>query len=356
MTESTEHSALLRMLVERGGSDLHCKAGSAPAMRRSGVLERLEVEAFTAEGIARMAKAMLNEDQQKVLLRDGSVVVAHGEPGVGRFRVAVFRQRGSAAMVIRAVPHEITPLEQLGLPTAAESLAAMDQGLVLIASPVSNGATTTLSAMVDHVNRNRSVHIVTVDQPIEALHRDQQALVSQLDVGADVRSLAEGVRSASSIDADVVSVSDIPSRDVASACLDAVARGRLVFGIIGGDTVHSAVNGFLELFTFEERPIVRQTFSRALVGVLAQRLLPGTDGSRVPVAEAMFKTAKIETILADESRMAELPALLREGVFHGMQTMDQSIKDQIVAGRITEETGLASAVDAEELRIELMRG
>lgn len=351
----SDHTDLLRRLVERGASDLHCKAGSAPAFRIGGELVRDGDHAFTAEDVARFAQELLSAEQQQTLLREGSVVGAHSAPGIGRFRVAVFRQRGSAAIVVHAVPDEVRPLDELGLPAAAQTLAGLERGLVLVASPVGNGATTTLAAMVDHVNRYRRRHIVTVDDPVEALHRDDQSLVSQLEVPSDVASLAEGVRSASRLDADVVTVSDIVDRAVATAALDAVARGRLVFGVIGGDTVHNVVNGFLELFTFEERPIIRQTFARALAGAIVQRLLPGTQGRLVVVAESLVKTAKIEAVLADEQRMGELPGLLQEGTFHGMQTMDQALRDRVREGALDEDTALAAAVDPEELRIELLR-
>ncbi len=357
MSGPVDPDALLRSLAERGASDLHCKAGSAPALRIGGELVRDEAaEPLTAEQVARLAQALLSPDQQQALLRDGSVVGAHSAPGVGRFRVAVFKQRGSAAVVVHAVAGEVRPLDELGLPTAATALAGAERGLVLVSSPVGEGASTTLASLVDHVNRSRAAHVVTVDDPIETLHRDQRSLVSQLEVGVDVGSLAEGVRAATRLDADVVTVSDVVDRDVAMACLDAVARGRLVLAELGGDTVRGVCDSFLELFSFEERPIVRQTFARALAGVLVQRLLPGTGGGRVLVAESLYKTAKIEQVLADEGRLHELPKLLADGVFHGMQTMDQSLRDQVRAGLLSEEVALDAAVDAEELRIELLRG
>ncbi len=355
-----EHDALLRALVERGASDLHCKAGSPPVFRIGGDLVRLPDdplagEAFTAEGVARLAQAMLSNDQQETLLRDGSVVTAHSAPGIGRFRVAVFRQRGSVAVVIHAVPDAITPLEDLGLPDAIADLARADRGLVLVAAPVGNGGTTTLAAMVDHVNRTRACHVVTVDDPVEVLHRDDRSLISQLEVPTDVVSLADGVRAASRLDADVVTISDIGHRDVALAALDAVARGRLVLAAVGGSTVRGVIDGYLELFTFEERAIVRQSLARSLAGISVQRLLPGTGDAPVIVAEVLVNTPKVQQVLAEESRMGELASLLAEGRFHGMQTMDQSLRDQVRAGLLTEATALSAATDAEELRIELLR-
>lgn len=363
MTESTEtvdHVALLRALVECGGSDLHCKAGSPPALRVGGELVRepdhpVLGPVLTAASVAVLAQALLTTDQQQTLLRDGSVVATHAVAGVGRFRVAVFRQRGSVAVVVHAVPQEVRPLEGLGLPASVTTLASAERGLVLVASPVGNGASTTLAAMVDHVNRTRACHVVTVEDPAEVLHRDQRSLISQLEVPTDVSDLAAGVRAASRLDADVVTISDIADRHVALAALDAVARGRLVLATIGGSTVRSVVDGFLELFTFEERPNVRQTLARSLAGVIVQRLLTGTDSRLLPVAEVLVNTPKIQEVLAEESRISELGALLADGVFHGMQTMDQSLRDQVRAGRIPEATALGAATDPEELRIELLR-
>lgn len=360
MTNPVDHTALLRALVDRGASDLHCKAGSAPAFRIGGALVRdtddpALGEPFTAEAVARLAQELLNTDQQELLLRDGSVVTTHAAPGVGRFRVAVFRQRGSVAVVVHAVPDEILALPELGLPDSVSSLAAGSRGLVLCASPVGNGATTTLAAMVDHVNRTRACHVITVDDPVEILHRDDRSLISQLEVPTDVSGLADGVRAASRLDADVVAISDVAHRDVALAALDAVGRGGLVFAAIGGNTVRTVVDGFLELFAFEERPNVRQTLARSLAGIVVQRLLPGTDGRLQVVAEVLVNTPKIQQVLADDARMDELSALMADGVFHGMQTIDQSLRDQVRAGRIDEGTALGAATDAEELRIELLR-
>jgi twitching motility protein PilT len=358
-------TALLRALVDRGASDLHCKVGSPPAFRIGGVLERAEsggdLDApLTAEAVALLAQALLSTDQQQDLLRDGAVVTTHSAPGLGRFRVAVFRQRGSVSVVVHAVSHEVRPLDELGLPPAVAGLASADRGLVLVASPVGNGATTTLAAMVDHVNRSRACHVVTVEDPAEVLHQDQRSLVSQLEVPADVPSLAEGVRAASRLDADVVVVSDIAQRDVALAALDGVARGQLVLAAVGGASVRTAIDSFLELFAFEERPNLRQTLARSLAGIVAQRLLPGAgapgEGSRLHVAaEVLVATGKIQAAVADEQQVGELPALLGEGGFHGMQTMDQALLELVRAGRITESTALGAASDAEELRIELLR-
>jgi len=350
---------LLRALVERGASDLHCKVGSPAALRIGGELVRGGDGALdaplTSEGVALLAQALLTTDQQQALLRDGTVVATHSEPGVGRFRVAVFRQRGSVSVVVHAVPHEVQPMAELGLPASATTLASADRGLVLVASPVGGGATTTLAAMVDHVNRTRACHVVTVEDPAEVLHHDQRSLVSQLEVPTDVPSLADGVRAASRLDADVVAVSGLAQREVALAALDAVARGQLVLAAIGGASVRAAVDGFLELFSFEERATIRQNLARSVAGIIAQRLLPTISGGLCAAAEVLVATAKTEAVLADEQRMGELPALLAEGAFHGMQTMDLALRDLVRAGRITESTALGAATDAEELRIELLR-
>jgi len=352
---------LLRALVDRGGSDLHCKVGSPPALRIGGELVRggdgdpAFDEPLGADAVVLLAQALLTTDQQQVLLRDGAVVATHSEPGVGRFRVAVFRQRGSVSVVAHAVPHEVQPITELGLPAAATTLASADRGLVLVASPVGGGATTTLAAMVDHVNRTRACHVVTVEDPAEVLHQDQRSLVSQLEVPTDVPSVADGVRAASRLDADVVAISGLVHREVALAALDAVARGQLVLAAIGGSSVRAAIDAFVELFTFEERATTRQNLARSVAGIIAQRLLPSLPGGRCAAAEVLVATPKIEAVLADEQRASELAALLAEGAFHGMQTMDVALRDLVRTGRISESTALGAATDAEELRIELLR-
>ncbi len=341
-------------MVGAGASDLHCKPGSAPVLRVGGQLVRHGDEPFTAEDVAVFAQAMLDSNQQDELIRLGSVVGAHSAAGVGRFRFAVFRQRGSVALVLHAVPDQIRTIADLDLPPAAASLAGVERGLVLVASAVGNGATTTLTALVDHANQTRPCHIVTVEDPIEVLHRDGASLVSQLEVGADVRSIADGVRTASKLDADIVAVSDIVDRDTALAVIDAVARGRVVFAAIGGRSIQSAVNSFLELFTVDERPIIRAALARSLAGGLAQRLLPTVAGEQVAAVESMVHTAKIEHCIADGAD-AELRALLADGDYHGMQTMDQALSRLVRGGVVDNDVAIAAAEEPEELRIDLLR-
>lgn len=350
-----EPQELLRALVEADASDLHCKPGSVPVLRVGGELVRHGDEALTAEAVAVIAQAMLGSDAQNELIRTGSCVGAHSEPGVGRFRVAAYRQRGSVALVIHAVPHEVPKLADLGLPGAAETLALSDRGLVLVASPVGNGASTTVAALVDHVNSTVCRSVVTVEDPIEVLHSDGVGLISQLEVGSDVTTAADGIRAAARLDADMVVVSDIGDRDTANAVLDAVARGRAVIGTIGGQSVVGALQAFLELFSVEERDIVRAGLSRNVAGVIAQRLLPAVDGSRVVAGESLIRTSKVEHCIADPKRLTELRALMEEGDYHGMQTMDQALVALVRSGRIDTETAVASATDPEDLRIELLR-
>ncbi len=347
---------LLRALVDAEASDLHCKPGSVPVLRVGTDLVRLGDDELSVEDVARLMQALLGTEAQNDLIRNGSTVGAHSEPGVGRFRVAGYRQRGSVAVVIHAVPAAVPKLEDLGLPAAVQSLAERDRGLVLIASPVGNGVTTTLAGMVDHVNTTQHRHVVTVEDPIEVLHRDGIGLVSQLEVGADVPTFVDGLRAASKLDADVLVVSEITDRDTAAAVLDAEARGRLVIGSVGGDSVVGAIQAFLELFGVEEREIARSNLARSVVGVVAQRLLPTIDGAaQVAVAESMVRTAKIEHCLADPARLGELRGLLEEGQYHGMQTMDQGLAALVRAGRIDVDTALGAAADPEDLRIELLR-
>ncbi len=346
---------LLRALVDAEASDLHCKPGSVPVLRVGEDLVRLGDDELSVEDVARLMQAVLGSEAQNDLIRNGSTVGAHSEPGVGRFRVAGYRQRGSVAVVFHAVPAAVPKLGDLGLPAAVQTLAERDRGLVLVASPVGNGATTTLAGMVDHVNSTQQRHVVTVEDPIEVLHRDGIGLVSQLEVGADVPTFVDGLRAASKLDADVLVVSEISDRATAAAVLDAEARGRLVIGSIGADTVVGAIQAFLELFGVEEREIARSSLARSIAGVVAQRLLPTVDGAQVAVAESMVRTAKIEHCLSDASRLGELNGLLEEGQYHGMQTMDQGLVALVRAGRVDVDTALGAAADPEDLRIELLR-
>ena len=350
-----EHGDLLRELVQAGASDMHCKPGSAMVLRRGGELVRHGDERFTAEAVARHVQEMLTNDQQAELIRTGSVIGAHSEPGVGRFRIAAYRQRNSVAMVVHRVPDDVPKLGDLGLPDCAATLATAAQGLVLVASPVGNGASTSLAALIDHVNSTQRRHVVTVEDPIEVLHPDGMGIVSQLEVGGDVASIAEGIRAAAKLDADVIAVSDVATRETATAVLDAVARGRVVLAGIGGYSVVSAIHSFLELFTVEERDVARPAFARALAGILAQRLLTAPNGERVAAVEALVATPKIEGCIAERGRLDELRAMIEDGLYNGMQTMDQALVQLVRSGRIDTDTAIAQATDPEDLRIELLR-
>ncbi|MDZ7674699.1 MAG: ATPase, T2SS/T4P/T4SS family [Acidimicrobiales bacterium] len=354
-TAGVQREQLLRAVVEAEASDVHCRPGGVPVLRVNGDLVKMDIDPLSPEDVARIAQSMLDSEQQEDLIRIGSVVGAHSESGVGRFRFSAYRQRGSVAIVFHAVPDTIRDVDELGLPAAARTLATADRGLVLVASPVGHGATTTLTALVDHANSTRAGHVVTVEDPIEVLHRDDVGIVSQLEVGADVRSSADGIRVASRLDADVVAVSDIVDRETALAVIDASARGRLVLATIGGDSVTGAIHTFLELFTVGEREIMRAAFARACGGVLAQKLIPATEGDQVAAVEAMVHTPKIESCLTEPDRSADLRHLMADGEYYGMQTMDQALALLVRAGRIDRETGLGAAVESEELRIELLR-
>ena len=356
-----DHVALLRALVERGASDLHCKAGSPPAMRVRASCRDIDHpvlgRAFTPESVALLAQSLLTTDQQQALAPRR---LGGGHPRRTRASAAsgspCSASAARCAVVVHAVPQQVRPLEELGLPSSVATLASAERGLVLVASPVGNGATTTLAAMVDHVNRTRACHVVTVEDPAEVLHRDDRSLVSQLEVPTDVANLADGVRSASRLDADVVTISDIADREVALAALDAVGRGRLVLATIGGNTVRTVMDGFLELFTFEERPNVRQSLARSLAGVIVQRLLTGTDGRLLPVAEVLVSTPKIQAVLADESPHRRAPARCSPTASSTAcrpWTSRSATRSAPVA--IAEGVALAAATDAEELRIELLR-
>ncbi len=350
-----EHAELLHALVDARASDLHCKPGSEPVLRVGGELVRHGDVKLTANEVASLAQAILDEDTQAALLRSGSVVAAHSEPGVGRFRVSAFRQRGAISLVLHTVADEIHSLDDLGLPPVAAQLADLERGLVLVASPVGHGVTTTLGAMVNHVNTRRRCHILTVDDPIEVLHRDDRGFVSQLEVGADVPTIAAGVRAASRVDADVVSISEIAHRDTVDAALDAVARGRLVFAGIGGATVSDALHAVFELYSVDERAIMSEALARSIAGILAQQLLPSLDGVPVVAVESLVRTPKVQECIADPDRAGDLLHLLQEGHYHGMQTMDQALVGLVCDGKISADTALGAALDPEDMRIELVR-
>lgn len=345
---------LLSLLVNQGGSDLHVKAFASPHLRVDGLLRPTDIPAPNVSEMDQLVMSILPPERVEVLDETGQVDFALGIPKVGRFRVHVVRQRGSLSLVLRHVIPGVPKLDQLGLPGVVQRLAEETQGLVLVTGPRSSGTTTTVSAMIDHINEHRAVSIMTVEDPIEILHPDKRAMVMQREVGTDCGTKIEGLHGAMKHDPDVIYVGEITDADTAWAAISAASTGLLVLSTMRTTTTSETVARIVELYPPHQQRQVRRTLASALKGIISQRLLDRADGQgRVPAVEALVMTNRVFDRVIDADSNIEFEELMADGEYYGMQTFDQSLLDLYRQGLIGLRDAMAAATHPKELRVAL---
>lgn len=343
---------LLQYLLEERGSDLIVKVGSPPCIRRNGRLERTTLASLDPDTIEALAAEMLPPDKAEEFQATGETDLAHSVPGLGRFRVNVYRQRGSVSMSIRRVVPGAPAIADLGVPSVVADLAGYRDGLVIISGPAASGKTTTASAMVDHINASAACHIVTIEDPIEVLHADRLAIVSQREVGADTPHVADALRRVARQDADVVFVSELPDSAAVSEALGAAASGRLVVAVMNTLSATDTVASLVDRFEPHLQAPVRQTLGRTLRGVVCQRLVDRADArGRVALVESLVGTQKVRDAIAGGADPAVLERLMTEGDYHGMATFDQVLLRLYVDEFVTMAEALDRASYPEDFRI-----
>ncbi|MEX2294117.1 MAG: PilT/PilU family type 4a pilus ATPase [Acidimicrobiales bacterium] len=345
---------LLAHLVEIGGSDLHLKPGSPPHVRVDGQLRAAPFEPVGPGVVEAVASEVLDAQHLDELERTGQTGSALSVPQVGRFRVAVHRQRGSLAMVVRRVPPEIPVLDELGLPAQVARFADESRGLVLVTGPSGSGKTTTVAALIDHINRTRACHVLTIEDPIEVLHHDVMSIVTQREIGSDTSTYADALRNGLRQDADVIFVGELSDADTARQALRAAEVGHLVLSTLRASTTTEAITRLIELFPSDEQDSIRQSLVSVLRGVACQRLLERSDGGgRVVVAEVLVVTSKVVDVLAQDNRAGELERVIADGQYHGMQSLDQALVERVQAGLVSVPDAIAASSTPEDLRIAL---
>ncbi|QYG95291.1 PilT/PilU family type 4a pilus ATPase [Iamia sp. SCSIO 61187] len=343
---------LLHHLAERRGSDLIVKVGSPPHVRVDGHLQPTDMPTMGPAEIEQVLTELLPVAKAEELLEKGEVDVAHGVAGVGRFRVNVFRQRGSLSLAIRRVVPGAPAIADLNLPAAVEKLAMEDAGLIVVAGPAASGKTTTVAAILDHVNATRARHIVTIEDPIEVLLADKRSLVSQREVGSDATSISEALRRVGRQNADVIFVSDIPDAATAERVVSEALSGRLVVVTMAALTAAETISRLVDFYPPHLQRQARYSIAQVLRGVIAQRLLDRVDGrGRVPAVEVLIGTQKITEAIAGGADEATLEALMREGEYHGMQSFDQALLNLYRDSTISVRDAVAAASRPEDLRI-----
>jgi twitching motility protein PilT len=346
----------LRALVESGGSDLHCKVGSPPRVRIDGRLRKLQTADLTADDTSQMVEEVLREDLVAEFQRTNEADFAYALPGVGRFRVNAFRARGACGLVFRRVSVGAIPLSDLGLPSVLAALAMEPRGLVLVTGPTGSGKTTTLAGMIDHVNSNREVHIVTIEDPIEVLHFDKLGMINQREVRVDTEDFVTAMRAAMRQDPDVILVGEMRDHETVKAGLAAAETGHFVLSTLHTTDAAETINRVIDFFPPHEQKQVRLALAGALRGIICQRLVPRADGEgRCVVMEIAVNTGRIADAIIDPDKTSTLPQLIAEGGYYGMQTFDQHLVTLIRDGVITLEAGLAASTSPHDLTVELRR-
>jgi twitching motility protein PilT len=348
---------LLEIVVDRGASDLHLTSGAPPVIRLNGVLARLENYAsLEPDQLQRMIYAILTQRQRERLEQDLELDVSYALPGKGRFRVNVYFQRDALGAAFRMIPFEIKSIEQLGLPTQSEDFARLPRGLVLVTGPTGSGKSTTLAAMIDVVNNEREQHIMTVEDPIEFLHKHKHCIVNQREVGHDTQSFAMALKHVLRQDPDVILVGEMRDLETIQTALTAAETGHLVFATLHTQDAPQTIDRIIDVFPPFQQQQVRVQLAVTLQGVLTQQLLPTPDGmGRVAAAEILVATPAVQNLIR-EAKVHQIYSTMQAGAKYGMQTMDQALTSMVKGGRITYETAVERCHNVDELNRMLGRG
>jgi twitching motility protein PilT len=347
----------LRHLLDRRGSDLHLKVGTSPTIRVDGRLSATPFPPLTAADTERLAYAVLTGPRADEFDVTNEADVALDHPGLGRFRVNVYRQRGTIALVARAVTTGIPGFAELGLPPAVARLAEEQRGLVLVTGPTGSGKTTTIASMLDHINANQAVNVVTIEDPIEVLHHDKKAIISQREIGADTAGFAEAMRRVLRQDPDVIFVGEMRDPETVWAALSAAETGHLVLSTLHTTNAVETVNRIVDFFPPHQHGQVRLSLATSLRGVVSQRLVARATGEgRVPAVEVLVNTGRVfERIVDPDSSGDGIEEIMADGEFYGMQTFDQSLLALHRAGTIGLREAMAAATSPSDLRVALQR-
>jgi twitching motility protein PilT len=345
--------AALRELVEKGGSDLHLKVDSAPLFRVNGEL-----------GMDQSAPALSAADTEgalRTLLSDEVKLAEFGQEhevdfsfeieGVARYRINAFQQRGVISMACRAIPHRISTIDELSLPPVVRELAEEERGIVLLTGTTGSGKSTTLAAMIDHMNETMSKHIVTIEDPIEFVHADKRSVINQREVGMDTASFKRALRRVLRQDPDVILVGEMRDEETVQTALSAAETGHLVLSTIHTVDAMESINRMLDFFPPHQHSQARSMIAGTVKGVISQRLVPGADGGRVAVCEILRMTGRVRDMIVDPSQTGKLIEVITSGGYYGMQTFDQALYGHVKAGRVTFEDAMHVASSPHDFKL-----
>ena len=348
-TGSVKIEALLEECVKRNASDLHIQYGLPPILRVDGVLTPIAGTPVLNEDMIRnIVFATLDEDQQKILLKDKEFDYSFAFGEIARFRVNAFHERGKLAAAFRLIPNKIPNISDIGMPAIVETFAEFPRGLVLVTGPTGSGKSTTLAALVNKINKEKSTHIITIEDPIEFTHKSQRSVIVQREVHYDTFSFGAALRSALREDPDVVLIGEMRDLETMQSAITIAETGHLVFATLHTNSAAQSIDRMIDVFPAHQQPQIRSQLSNILMAICAQRLVPAIAGGRVVAAEIMIANSAIRTLIRD-GKTHQIDTAIQTGADQGMQTMDRTLVKLIQSGTISYENAREYAVDINEL-------
>jgi twitching motility protein PilT len=348
---------LLERMVARGASDLHVAVGSQPVVRVSGKLERLEeFAALTPDDSLRLLYRMMSTEQQKHLEIKRQLDLSYSIPGLARFRVNIYFQRESLGAAFRMIPSEIKSLEELGMPQQLHDLAKKPRGLILVTGPTGSGKSTTLAAVIDEINQTRSEHIMTIEDPIEFLHRHKRCVVNQREIGPDATSFAEALRGALRQDPDVILLGEMRDLETIATALTAAETGHLVFATLHTQDAPSTVDRLIDVFPGAQQEQIRVQIASTLQAVVTQTLVPTVDGlKRLPACEILLPDDAVRNLIR-QAKVEQIYSVMQTNTSRGMQTLEQSLSELVMRGAVSQDMAISRSSRPEQLLGILQRG
>ncbi|MEE3188558.1 MAG: type IV pilus twitching motility protein PilT [Candidatus Neomarinimicrobiota bacterium] len=334
---------LLEYSIDSGASDLHLSVGSVPMVRINGTMKPLDMDPLLEDDMESIIPQVMDEDQIQVFQEKKEIDFSASLDGKGRFRVNFFNQVKGLAGVFRTIPEVVKDSEELGIPPVLMNLALLNRGLVLLTGPTGSGKSTTLAAMVDHINIKRKCHIITIEDPVEYYHHTKESLINQRELGANTHSFANAMRAALREDPDVILVGEMRDLETISLALTAAETGHLVLSTLHTSSAVKTIDRIIDIFPPGQKGQIRSMLSESLEAVIAQKLLPTKDGkSRVPACEVMIATTAIRNLIR-EDRIYQIPSIIQSGGVEGMQSLDQDLQRLVTQGSIERKTAKSIA-------------